>query len=136
MTSAFAGQQRAVRFLVDAGASRDVVSPTGETLAFLAEGQGINISFPMNPDDMKNVVTLHDLFIEGTGNPHLKRMIDEEGAYIWRKLLPKLVLNNAKTRFQFGVTCSIPDDHIDPRRSAFFMARSVLRDIRDRVQPC
>jgi transposase len=28
------------------------------------------------------------------------------------------------------VTCSIPDDHIDPRRSAFFMARSVLEDIR------
>ena len=29
------------------------------------------------------------------------------------------------------VNCSIPDDRIDPRRSAFFMARSVLRDIRD-----
>ena len=27
--------------------------------------------------------------------------------------------------------CSIPDDHIDPRRSAFFMARSVLGDIRE-----
>jgi hypothetical protein len=26
--------------------------------------------------------------------------------------------------------CSIRDDHIDPRRSAFFMARSVLEDIR------
>ena len=32
--------------------------------------------------------------------------------------------------------CSIPDDHIDPRRSAFFMARSVMRDIRDGVRPC
>jgi hypothetical protein len=31
------------------------------------------------------------------------------------------------------VNCSIPDDHIDPRRSAFFMARSVLRNIRERV---
>ena len=30
-------------------------------------------------------------------------------------------------------TCSIPDDHIDPRRSAFFMARSVLGDIREGV---
>ena len=30
-------------------------------------------------------------------------------------------------------SCSIPDDHIDPRRSAFFMARSVLRDIREGV---
>jgi len=27
-------------------------------------------------------------------------------------------------------SCSIPDDHIDPRRLAFFMARSVLEDIR------
>jgi MFS family permease len=30
--------------------------------------------------------------------------------------------------------CSIPDDHIDPRRSAFFMARSVFGDIREDVQ--
>ena len=32
--------------------------------------------------------------------------------------------------------CSVPDDHIDPRRSAFFMARSVLRDIQNGVRPC
>ena len=32
------------------------------------------------------------------------------------------------------ISCSIPDDHIDPRRSAFFMARSVLSDIREGVQ--
>ena len=32
--------------------------------------------------------------------------------------------------------CSIPDDHIDPRRSAFFMARSVLRDILSGVRTC
>jgi predicted homoserine dehydrogenase-like protein len=32
--------------------------------------------------------------------------------------------------------CSIPDDHISPRRSALFMARSVLRDIRDGVRAC
>ena len=31
-------------------------------------------------------------------------------------------------------SCSIPDDHIDPRRSAFFMARSVLGYIRDGVR--
>lgn len=29
-----------------------------------------------------------------------------------------------------GVSCSIPDDHIAPRRSAFFMARSVLGEVR------
>jgi hypothetical protein len=32
--------------------------------------------------------------------------------------------------------CSIPDDHISPRRSALFMARSVLRELRDGAQPC
>ena len=34
------------------------------------------------------------------------------------------------------LTCSIPDDHISPRRSALFMARSVLRDIRDGERAC
>ena len=37
---------------------------------------------------------------------------------------------------ELEASCSIPDDHIDPRRSAFFMARSVMRDIRDGVRPC
>ena len=34
------------------------------------------------------------------------------------------------------VSCSIPDDHISPRRSALFMARSVLRDILGEVRAC
>ena len=38
--------------------------------------------------------------------------------------------------FQARNICSIPDDRIAPRRSAFFMARSGLRDIRDGVRPC
>jgi len=33
-------------------------------------------------------------------------------------------------------SCSIPDDHIDPRRSALFMARSVLREARDGDRTC
>ena len=33
-------------------------------------------------------------------------------------------------------SCLIPDDHISPRRSALFMARSVLRDIRDGARAC
>nr|WP_237402481.1 DUF3578 domain-containing protein [Rhodovulum sulfidophilum] len=32
--------------------------------------------------------------------------------------------------------CSIPDDHIDPRRSALFMARSLLREVRDGGRRC
>ena len=34
-----------------------------------------------------------------------------------------------KIQSRHKAKCSIPDDHIDPRRSALFMARSVLRDI-------
>jgi hypothetical protein len=40
-------------------------------------------------------------------------------------------LPNIITHEYFELNCSIPDDHISPRRSALFMARSVLRDIRD-----
>ena len=32
--------------------------------------------------------------------------------------------------------CSIPDDHIDPRRSALFMARSILSEVRDGGATC
>ncbi len=36
----------------------------------------------------------------------------------------------------YEATCSIPDDHIDPRRSALFMARSILREVRDGDARC
>ena len=32
--------------------------------------------------------------------------------------------------------CSVPDDHIDPRRTALFMARSILREVRDGGRTC
>ena len=32
--------------------------------------------------------------------------------------------------------CSVPDDHIDPRRSALFMARWILREVRDGGRAC
>ena len=41
-----------------------------------------------------------------------------------------------KLVFDAELSCPIPDDHISPRRSAFFMARSVLRDIRSGVRTC
>ncbi len=34
------------------------------------------------------------------------------------------------------LTCSIPDDHIDPRRWALFVARSILTEMRDRGRTC
>jgi hypothetical protein len=41
-----------------------------------------------------------------------------------------------RAREKSEVKCSIPDDHISPRRSALFMARSVLRDILGEVRAC
>ena len=38
--------------------------------------------------------------------------------------------------FQQPARCPIPDDHIDPRRSALFMARSILREVRNGVRAC
>ena len=50
--------------------------------------------------------------------------------------LTKSYSYGAQFQHFFAPTCSIPDDHIDPRRSAFFMARSILRDIRRGVRAC
>ena len=63
------------------------------------------------------------------------------GRWCNESFLPKLNLKVPgivfhSFRHTMVTRCSIPDDHIDPRRSAFFMARSVLRDVRDGVQPC
>ncbi len=35
-----------------------------------------------------------------------------------------------------AVRCSIPDDHIDPRRRALFVARSILGEVRDGGRAC
>jgi hypothetical protein len=37
---------------------------------------------------------------------------------------------------EYDPKCSIPDDHIDPRRSALFMARLLLREVREGVRAC
>ena len=39
-------------------------------------------------------------------------------------------------RVELAHNCSIPDEHIAPRRSALFMARSVLGEVRDRRTTC
>jgi hypothetical protein len=63
---------------------------------------------------------------------------DEGLAELLRETLGYLTL--VEKRMFGGVClmaiCSIPDDHIAPRRSTFSMAKSVLRDIRDGVRPC
>jgi hypothetical protein len=48
--------------------------------------------------------------------------------------LSKRVATRRQTKCDFK--CSIPDDHIDPRRSALFMARSILREVREGVRAC
>ncbi len=48
----------------------------------------------------------------------------------WDDKFLRQLLNN------ISVTCSIPDDHIAPRRSALFMARWVLTEARDGRARC
>ena len=38
-------------------------------------------------------------------------------------------------RFRLAI-CLIPDDHIDPRRTALFVARSILGELRDGGRGC
>ena len=71
------------------------------------------------------------------GNGDSVLVLDEPDIYLHADLQRRL-LRLVGERFPqyFIATCSIPDDHIEPRRSAFFMARSVLRDIRSGVRAC
>jgi metallo-beta-lactamase family protein len=59
-----------------------------------------------------------------------KQPFNFSGLRFTRQTADSMAINRIKA------SCSIPDDHISPRRSALFMARSVLRDIRDGVRPC
>ena len=61
------------------------------------------------------------------------RSIEDLQPWIRRLVEWGLVKSVGRTQ---ATTCSIPDDHISPRRSAFFMARSVLSDIRSGVRTC
>jgi hypothetical protein len=77
------------------------------------------------------------------------RRIIKDGLY-WVPLIAAYIGARREEISGLQPGCPIPDDHIDPRRSAFFMARSVLRECggaenspvdcfsakRDGVQPC
>ena len=63
----------------------------------------------------------------------LKRIRDEKGIDL------KAADNAYHMEFRTGRSvfkCPIPDDHIDPRRTALFMARSILCEVRDGVGTC
>ena len=66
--------------------------------------------------------------------PRMLRALDIQAAPVAEPLIAaaQLVVAGAQPLD----SCPIPDDHISPRRSAFFMARSVLRDIRSGVRTC
>jgi hypothetical protein len=46
-----------------------------------------------------------------------------------------LFIENIYGHYSMAI-CSIPDDHIDPRRWALFVARSILTEMRDRGRTC
>ena len=74
---------------------------------------------------------------QGPMNVTEKTRLDNPSVTICRNIAP---IGLSRGKIDNDITshsrCSIPDDHIDPRRSAFFMARSVLRDIRSGVRAC
>jgi len=85
--------------------------------------------------------------VRGSARSGLKR---STGSVSWTPFTPAAIASNqrygpshrCKQRLpgsgavQRAYRCSIPDDHIDPRRSALFMARSVLREARDGDRTC
>jgi transposase len=63
---------------------------------------------------------------------------DASGRAVLRKKLrrDKVLAFFGQLRPCVVAMCSIPDDHVDPRRSALFMARSILREVREGVGAC
>ena len=75
-----------------------------------------------------------------TQDPHILRAIGR--AWAWRRRMEAGEFGTVRdlaiavNLAELHVSCSIPDDHIDPRRSALFMARSILREVRDGDTRC
>ena len=65
---------------------------------------------------------------------NLMRFAPEQQYRIIKDLCAHPSLSETDSARIKDLKCSIPDDHIDPRRSAFFMARSVSGSIREDVQ--
>ena len=70
-----------------------------------------------------------DLFIRMREAPVISRILAARKIGVYRQsFFGQLAL--------WAAICSIPDDHIDPRRSALFMARSILNEVRDGRSAC
>lgn len=50
-------------------------------------------------------------------------------------MIPEL-FSNQQLMVDVWLNCYLPDGRIDPRRSAFFRARSILREVRDGHATC
>ena len=91
-----------------------------ETSICIMDDKGVvaaRTDFSTAPDLIAGFISKHA--------PKVERVVHESGILaIWLKMLEQT------TNHTRHGSCSVPDDHIDPRRSAFFMARSVLEDIR------
>ena len=69
------------------------------------------------------VVSLEEIrVVKDVGPPHVSLRVSSAEMFPGFAIASRAVDN---------FNCSVPDDHIDPRRLALFMARSLLREIRD-----
>ena len=78
-------------------------------------------------DGLKQITALYRIESQIRGRP-----VDERLAVRKESYAQKVVT----ARSGGMVKCSIPDDHIAPRRAAFFVARSVLSEVRDGRTTC
>lgn len=107
----------------------------GRLLAFIVEGAAAAGNFEVTLAAPKwSEKELHKLF-EDHG------IIIRDINFLLTDNIPYMVrlfwfVKRLKLKGRRKVKCSIPDDHIDPRRSALFMARSILREVREGVEGC
>ena len=118
------GQGSTFTFVLDLDvAEPPMVATDAEGVAPQGASQSILI---VEDDDATREVAVH--FIRALGHRCSVARDGYEALALAQELKPDIVL--------MDISCSIPDDHISPRRSALFMARSVLRDILGEVRAC
>ena len=103
-------------------------------------GHGTSVAGAALFGDLRDAIPADSL--EPVGRLAVAKVVGDNGRFPERRTVPRVMDTAIRTLhadqgcrlfvLSLGDTnCSIPDDHIDPRRSAFFMARSVLGDIRE-----
>ncbi len=105
---------------------------------------------------LEDIKRIHKVSKQTCGAPRIHAEPADEGIHVGRKRVERLMQANGivgVSRRKFVRTtikdervrpalnlvdrnCSIPDDQIDPRCSGLFMARSILREIRDGGKTC